>query len=269
MSAPSARNIKRRQKKAKHKNQKKLAQQQRKDSVRRFPNVVIQANDAPPRLVEAVRKAVTRIRAESESLLGEDAKVFHALKIIGIDHLKVASASTGRVPDTNELTRVLTSILGNAIDRLIPASIKDAYLSYSSYIAGVGVPNPEGITIWFETFLTEKTKFGTVYFSPRRPTITIDGQKGEIAYSTHALRRRSQRTGNISSNSYKARVFSFQAAYHLESVQPWHDEEGKPGFVFAERVSNPLSNVLIDKWSANQDLIENACSAPGTVLRFR
>jgi hypothetical protein len=204
-------------------------------------------------LVEAVRTAVSRFRAEYETLLGRRSWIFHFLKAEGIYQLHEAVSRVDRATSEaahkwgySKLALELAFFFGDQLLNLITPTIREAYLLHSTFLVEVGLPRPEDIQVRFQSFLTEKTRYGTVYFSPVRQTLEIDGVEGVLAYSTHALRRRLERMAGPEQTYWAMRV-AFDGVYDHGHVEAWHNEKGEPGFGVFVTLGGSLANEVIEK----------------------
>jgi hypothetical protein len=156
---------------------KKLAEQKRKAERlardREFPPLEVQANDAPPEFVEAVKKAYADIDFRDGSLFEPFEQ--EAFRVV---------ASGGRatyVRDLGEYIRLKLN-LGNQVYKRIPN-----LLDFIPYHDALLLTAKGHMVATFRSLKKAKGEGGTCYYSPYEPTVEVDGQKLVVAFSRHAI----------------------------------------------------------------------------------
>ncbi|MGA2257232.1 MAG: hypothetical protein ABSG53_21465, partial [Thermoguttaceae bacterium] len=265
MSIPSSKKRQRR-----HKRKEKQQKQQdiflrRKQAFAQFPEVFFEPNDAPPRLVSSVREAVKILQAEHENLFAQPlAGIYRLMKRIGISRLLEqimrASHVLGQLPAecderhsvawtkaAYEQANLLQVRLGEKVFELLPDTIVNAFFPVSSFEVGFGRPNRYAILIRFKSLSYQKTPHGRIYFSPQRETIEMDGKKGVLAYTSHAIEAIVNRTVTDWKN-YAALGNALYSVYHRPHMRPWYAGANHLGFALFDRCAeNPHIHPFVEE----------------------
>lgn len=153
-----------------------------------FPRFVFRPNNAPDGFVELIRGAVRRIDFRDRKLFHPAEATFLRLakqKPVEVFSALLAGGSVG-VPQSV----YLSSFVGQTVFRTIPAADLRRWIPFHDVrflLAG------KEIVVDFRSLEQSRGPGGTIYFSGRRPTLEIDGQKKVVAWSRHAITRTCER----------------------------------------------------------------------------
>jgi hypothetical protein len=154
----------------------------------RFPKFHYDQGDAPDALMEAAVRASSKIRAEHTRLLPPP--VVALLRRARKDGFRRAFP-LGRQSQAFTLMKLA---LGECVFRQLPERIVDSLFPFNDVEVIPGRPNDESIQVRLRSLKERKTEFGTVYYSPLKPTVELNGERKQIAFSTHAIRQICERT---------------------------------------------------------------------------
>lgn len=149
-----------------------------------FPDIVVAGGDAPQILVEAIRRAIKRIRSEHARLLPPSlVPLFRLARQVGFP------AALGDVSDLQQLAGVMITWVGELLYQRLPKNLVETYIPYHNVRISLGKPQNNRILVSCRSLLSRKSGGGTVYYSWRKPTLTVNGQQKIVAFSDHAIKR--------------------------------------------------------------------------------
>ncbi len=191
--SPAERN-KKRQAKRKVALAKKREYAERWAEADRFPEIRIDPGDAPPSLVVAVREAAKQIRLRHAELLNvADRDFFRDARRRGFkpaaEDAYSEARSTGPVEEFRLSCRLKVISLGQRLYDLIPRKLLEVSILYHCIEVEFSRPVANSILIWFRSLLSAKSSGGTLYYSRRKPTLSIGGRERIVGFSRHAIER--------------------------------------------------------------------------------
>lgn len=188
MSKPSVRKQKKQKDRERQVAKKKIEAIERRVYARMFPSFEIQANNADAGFVELVRRTLRDIDLRDRTLFHPKETEF--MKLVKSEPGEVIPALYRAVADHNLSAIHLAHMVGQRVfDRIGPDRLREwiPYHDVQFVLAG------EKIVVRFRSLERAKGSGGTVYFSPHRPTVEINGQRWIVGWSRHAIERTCER----------------------------------------------------------------------------
>jgi hypothetical protein len=165
----------------------------------RFPEIRIHPTDAPTSLVDAIRTAVKQIRLSHAGFLNPaDRDFFRDARRLGFGLAGQVAYAKAHWLDAEVdfevfwLRKVVG--LGQLLYNRIPGEILEDNILYHCIDVDFGRPAANTILISFRSLLNAKTRGGTAYYSPYKPTLLIAGKRSLVSFSKHAIERIFDRT---------------------------------------------------------------------------
>ncbi len=163
----------------------------------------VNKNYAPNRFAELVVSAVQQLDLSDPELfpgwfarvatihahLGEDAAI-EALKPVYVEEL-ISGRFQANTFDQFYVLEYVAAI-GNAVYRLISQEERRRLFPQHSFQVFPG-NNGTHFLVWLSVLGSTKTSNGTAYFSPRKPTLVIDGRPVVPSFHGHAIQRMGER----------------------------------------------------------------------------
>jgi hypothetical protein len=198
MSKPSPRKQKKQKERERQNRTKKLAFDKRwlvharkAEYSLKYPGFRFDTTNGDPALVELVKNAVAQINFEDESVfLPWEAQIYRIIKQGGWNAgeaaLKqmLAEAKQQGVEGTEKGEVTFSVHLGQVVFDLIGEAELEKYLPFNDVAFAYRGGDVFGR---FDSLLHAKGTGGTVYYSRKKPTIEIDGEKKIVAFSRHAI----------------------------------------------------------------------------------
>ena len=200
MSKPSPRKQKKQQERHRQNRTKKLAADQRQllrarkaEYKEKYPTFRFDTKNGDPAFVEVVKKAVAQVNFEDESVFPKwEAEIYRIIKQGGWSagwaalREMLADAEERGVEGTEKGEVAFAIHLGQVVFDLIGEAELEKYVPFNDVAFGF----PRGdVVARFDSLLRAKGPGGTVYYSRKRPTIEIDGERKIVAFSKHAIER--------------------------------------------------------------------------------
>lgn len=188
MSKPSARKQKKQKARERRVARKKVEAAEQKVYARKFPGFELQTNNADDGFVNLIRHTLRDIDFRDSTLFHPKETEF--LKLVKREPGEVIPALQRAVADRNLSAMHLVNMVGHRVfTRIGPDRLREwiPFHDVQFFLAG------EKIVVRFRSLERSKGKGGTVYFSPHRPTVEINGQKLIVGWSRHAIERTCER----------------------------------------------------------------------------
>ncbi len=221
MSKPSARKQKKRENRQRQKREKKVAADKRRLLLARksayakeYPGFRFDTTNGDPEFVEVVKKAVAQINFDDRSVFQAwEADLYRIMKRDGSTAADAALCQA--IADSKEngaegVERAELHFdlnLGQAVFDLIGEAELLKYIPFNDvrfYQSG------HDVLVKFGSLLQAKGGGGKVYYSRKKPTVEIDGEKKIVAFSKHAIDRIYERIkSNRKSYGAVGDVFAF------------------------------------------------------------
>ncbi len=249
MSKPSPRKQKKQKERQRQDKAKKLDADQRQllrarksEYAQKYPGFRYDTANGDPAFVELVKKAVAQINFDDESMFQcWEAEVYRAIRQGGWNAgnavLKqlVAEAKERGVEGTDVAQVDFRFHLGQVIFDLIGETELGKYVPFNDVTFGFRGGDVFGR---FGSLLHAKGSCGTVYYSRKKPTIEIDGQKRIVAFSKHAIEQTCNRIKpNRKTYAAVGDLFGFFSyCVYFEQVDL---AGGQIGFTFYDRCGKP------------------------------
>jgi hypothetical protein len=200
MSKPSPQKQKKQKERDQRNRHKKLDRERRQalaarkiEYAQKYPGFVFDSENGDPEFVELVKQAVAQIDFADRSVFQAwEAEVFRIIKQGG---WKAGSARMNEIIadakergfEGAELGEVCFAVhLGQVVFDLIGETELAKHLPVNDVAFYFGGGDVVGR---FDSLLRAKGSGGTVYYSRKRPTLEIDGEKKIVAFSKHAIDR--------------------------------------------------------------------------------
>jgi len=188
MSKPSVRRQKKQKQRERQAKEKKLQLADRRLYADKFPTFEFQTNNFPDGFVDLIRRTLRGIDFRDRSL-------FHADETKFLKHIKrspeiITPLLMRGVAQRNLTALHFATMVGNRVFSRIPAGELQQWIPFHDVqflLAG------SKIVVYFRSLEQTKSNGGTVYFSPHRPTVEIDGQKLIVGWTRHAIERTCER----------------------------------------------------------------------------
>jgi hypothetical protein len=197
MSKPSPRKQKKQKERQRQEKAKKLAADKRQvllarksEYAEKYPDFRFDTANGDPEFVEVVKKAVAQINFDDESVFPPgEAEIYRRMKREGANRgLSILEQVMAKAKEegTQPADAYFCFSLGQAVFDLIGEAELLKYIPFNDvrfFQAG------HHIFVSFDSLLRTKGSGGTVYYSRKKPTIEIDGEKKLVAFSKHAIDR--------------------------------------------------------------------------------
>jgi len=239
------------QRKQKKRQQKNIEQRKRTEAIKRqrarqsqYPVVRIDDTYGDPRFIEAVKLAATRTDFDNPELFGDADRAFH--KILRADGLgeaaRVVRAVSLRLaldqhPAANVLAHTLAMSYGEALFQQIPEDVRKRFLPYNDMRVDF---TARDIVLRFSSMNRKSGDGGTIFYSSRRPKISLRDQEWKVAFSRHAIERICARLN--------PRYLTYAAAGDVHAVLNtciWYEPvtlfPNHPAFAIWDTCSNPTN----------------------------
>lgn len=188
MSRPSARKQKKQKDRERRVARKKHEVVQRRVYASKFPAFELQTNDAAPGFVELIRRTLRDIDFQDSSLFHPKETEF--LKLVKREPGAVIPALIRGVRNHNLSAMHLVNMVGHRVFTRIGSDRLREWIPFHDVrflLTG------EKIVVNFRSLERAKGSGGTIYFSPLRPSVEIDGQRLIVGWSRHAIERTCER----------------------------------------------------------------------------
>ncbi|MGO8749559.1 MAG: hypothetical protein ACLQNE_26680 [Thermoguttaceae bacterium] len=197
MSKPSPRKQKKQKERQRQEKAKKLAADKRQlllarksEYAEKYPGFRFDTANGDPEFVEVVKKAVAQINFDDESVFPpEEAEIYRRMKREGANRaLSILEQAMAKAKEegTQPADAYFCVSLDQAVFDLIGEAELLKYIPFNDVrFFQVG----HHILVTFDSLLRTKGSGGTVYYSRKKPTIEIDGEKKLVAFSKHAIDR--------------------------------------------------------------------------------
>ena len=214
--------LKKRKKREQANQRQKLAEEKRRGQHERrrmyrlnYPEFHFDATNGDPDFVQVVKKAVATIDLEDSSVFPPwQTELYRMLKQQGggavrdaFRWLKLECHETGD-PRGRIAELQFQFTLGQAVLDRIPEAKREHYLPINDVMF---VPKWDYIHVIFRSLMRASGPGGTIYYSRRKPMLTIGGQSKIVAFSIHAIQQACKRLKPRYKVSYAALgdIFSF------------------------------------------------------------
>lgn len=155
---------------------------------KKFPSFEFRTNNAPDGFVELIQRTL-------RDLDFRDRTVFHPRETEFLSWIKqspeiVIPALAEGLAERNLTALHLINMVGHNVFKRIPLDQLREWIPFHNVhflMAG------ERIVVEFQSLEQISGQFGTVYFSPNRPTVQINGQTLIVGWSRHAIERTCER----------------------------------------------------------------------------
>jgi hypothetical protein len=189
--APMNRSLKKQQKQKKRERRVAAKKHEAADQLlynKKFPSFEFRTNNAPDGFVELIRRTLREIDFRDRTL-------FHPSETEFLTHIKrspevIIPALVQGIANRNFGALHLASVVGHRVFSRIPQDQLRQWIPFHDVqflMAG------EKIIVLFRSLVQSRGTFGTVYHSPNRPTVEIDGKKLIVGWSKHAIERTCER----------------------------------------------------------------------------
>jgi hypothetical protein len=188
MSQPSARKQRKQKDRERRIAKKKHEALEQRVYDRKFPAFEIEENDADDGFVNLIRRTLRDIDFRDRTLFHPKETEF--LKLVKKEPGDVIPALVQGVHKRNLSALHLVSMVGHRVfTRIGPDRLRQwiPYHDVQFLLAG------EKIVVRFRSLERAKGSGGTIYYSPLRPQIEIDGKKLIVGWSRHAIERTCER----------------------------------------------------------------------------
>jgi hypothetical protein len=157
---------------------------------KKFPTFEFRTNNAPDGFVELIRRTL-------RDLDFRDRTVFHRRETEFLTWIKqspeiVISELMQGIVQCNHNAIYLANMVGHKVFSCIPSDQLRQWIPFHDVrflMAG------DRIIVEFQSLEQSRGQFGTVYFSPKHPTVNIDGKTLVVGWSKHAIERTCERLG--------------------------------------------------------------------------
>lgn len=188
MSKPSAKKQKKQKERERHAKEKKLQLEDRRLYAEKFPTFEFQTNNSPDGFVDLIRRTLRGIDFRDRSLFLSQETSF--LKEIKRRPEIITPLLIQGVAQRNLTALHFATMIGNRVFSRIPPDQLRQWIPFHDVQFLLGGSK---IVVYFRSLVQAKSKGGTVYYSPRRPTVEIDGQKLIVGWTRHAIERTCER----------------------------------------------------------------------------
>lgn len=188
MSKPSTRKQKKQKERERRVGEKKLRIADHKLYAENFPEFVFQTNNAPAEFVDLIRRTVRGIDFRDRSMFVTQETNF--LKQLKRRPEIVTPLLRQGVAQLNLTALHFATMIGHRVFARIPADELRKWIPFHDvqfFMTGTK------IVVFFRSLEQVRGNGGTLYFSPRRPTLEINGQKLIVGWSRHAIERTCER----------------------------------------------------------------------------
>ncbi len=236
MSSRNRRKERKRQRKAKATQKGRAAQERRHAAIERFPPIIYQEGVAPAEFVAVVKDAMTKIVDGHQEFMPEAMReAFYRAKIEGFSSvIRDVQVAVNEVEGTPYGTNYLAfmTVLGSKLYASLPKLDLQRNVPYHNISVWYGRTNDglvddHAVIVKFDSLCRIETNDGPAYHSPLRPTVTIDGVRGVLSYSKHAIEKLRKRTVG-GWRRYHAAGDAFAYIYGGAYLTPWVNQDGRP-----------------------------------------
>lgn len=174
--------------------------------------------------VDEVTKCLQEMRLNNRDLfnLGEE-QFFKLMKKHGFDYALAAVLSQFEDANINLFQQHFNCKIGDLVfKRLRDKNLLFNYIPYSNVDI---IPRGNEFIIIFRSLLRHRSKFGYVFYSSLKPTVTIENESYIVAFSRHAVQRICERTvfdwqsysGSGDAFAYLERCIKFDVITNIEN----------------------------------------------------
>ncbi len=230
-------------------------------AVAKFPDVVFLEGEAPTEFVQAVKTAMHDVVSKHTSLLSKaTCDAFYRAAREGFrpvcdDVQTAAEFVEGNRYGRNYLAFML--VLGELLYSKLKRTVAERYIPFHDVGVWYGITDEgermdKAVIVKIQSLRQVQTERGTAYYSPKRPTLTLNGRKRIVAFSHHAVERIRQRTVT-DWRRYAGAGDAFAYLTGCTYAMPWQNANGDtvgfslfddcaPGFstsVYAQEIVEP------------------------------
>ncbi len=188
MSKPSIKKQKKQKKRERRVGTEKYKTAEQLLYTQKFPTFEVRPNNAPAGFVDLIQRTLREVNFR-------DRTVFHPSETQFLTQIKrspevVIPALMQGIAERNLNALHLVNVVGHRIFRQIPPEQLRQWIPFHDVqfmMAGAR------IIVVFRSLEQTSGKWGTIYFSPKRPTVEINGQKLIVGWSKHAIERTCER----------------------------------------------------------------------------
>lgn len=188
MSKPSARKLQKQKARERRVAKKRHEANERQRYARNFPAFEFRLNNSPPGFVDLIRRTLRDIEFWDRSLFRPEEIDF--LKLIKRKPEIVTPVLHHAVANRNLTALHYATMIGHRVFTRIPIDQLRQWIPFHDVqfnMAG------ERIIVVFRSLEQIKGTSGTVYYSPKRPTVEINGKRFIVGWSRHAIERTCER----------------------------------------------------------------------------
>jgi hypothetical protein len=211
----------------------------------KYPDVEWVEDEGDPEFIAIVKEAQLKIDLDAPDQCTDTfRRAYQAMRTHGISEVIHGFQMAGGSDPMSQHNAYIAETqfglhYGQLLFRHIPIEVRKAYLPYNDvmvfYIGDRFVPV-------FSSLLKAKSKGGTIYYSRRKPLLTIAGQRYPVGFSEHSIERAVLRLNPNYLNyeaSYDVHCFFANCLYHEHTIldSPSHPDQN--AFCMYNRCGTP------------------------------
>ena len=216
----------------------KQAHARRQAALQLFPEVFYKNEGASPAFFDAVHQAMREFVRDHTKLFGKRAtELMRTAKKIGFPYVLHSLARAEGRPVLESLqVATFACMLGEPLMHSLRNATGDLFFPCHDCCVIPGKPRANTILVRCRALMDFKTRGGTAYFSPWKPTVRLDVKEWIVAFYRHAIERICDRAvQNWRSYGGWGDVFAF--LYNCVYFKPCRFPKGDVGFSLFQKCS--------------------------------